>query len=107
MIVVKRKKKNRKYLAIRDEVPLTKKGPLARFTELVLEYLELLEKSDAKLFMFGRSRAWQIVNHVTGKWRHFFRSQSESYYGKLFSNIFALKDFVMVNDPKTKSVRKN
>jgi integrase len=103
MIVVKRKKKARKTMPIRDEVPLPKRGPLAKFTKLVLNYLAMLEDSDAKLFMFGRRRAWQIVNYVTGKWCHFFRSQGESYYGKVFSNIFALKDFVMVTDAKTLS----
>lgn len=103
MIVVKRKKKARKSLPIRDEVPLPKRGPLSKFTQLVLAYLNLVEKPEDKLFRFGRSRAWQIVNHVTGKWCHYFRSQSESYYGKIFSNIFALKDFVMVTDAKTLS----
>lgn len=102
MIVVKRKKK-RKYLPIRDEVPLPKKGTLKKFTNLVIDYLNLVEKVDIKLFSFNRSRAWQIVNYVTGKWCHFFRSQSESYYGKVFGNIFALKDFVMVTDAKTLS----
>jgi integrase len=103
MIVVKRKKKARKTMPIRDEVPLPKRGPLAKFTKLVLDYLAMLEGEDVKLFMFGRRRAWQIVRYVTGYWCHFFRSQGESYYGKLFRNIFALKDFVMVTDAKTLS----
>lgn len=103
MIVVKRKKKARKGLPIRDEVPLAKRGPLLRFTQFVLNYMDMIKNPEDKLFRFGRSRAWQIVNYVTGKWCHFFRSQSESYYGKIFSNIFALKDFVMVTDAKTLS----
>ena len=97
MIVVKRKKKaKRKSRAIRDEVPLPKEGPLAPFTKLVLEYLQLIENPEDKLFPIGRNRAYKIVRYVTGQWPHWFRSQGESWYGKVFSNIFALKDYVGV-----------
>jgi integrase len=104
MILVKRLRTRRgkpvkhKTAPIRDEVPLPLKGPLAKFTKLVLEYLKLLGE-DAKLFTFGRRRAWQIVRHVTEKWCHWFRSQAESYYGKyVFNTPFALRDFVGVSD---------
>jgi len=104
MIVVKRKKKaKRKRRSIRDEVPLPKSGPLAPFTQFVTEYLTRLINAETKLFEFGRHRAWQIVRFVTGKWCHYFRSQGESWYGKIFSNIFALKDFVGVVDASTLS----
>jgi integrase len=97
MIVVKRKKKaKRKSRAIRDEVPLPKEGPLAPFTKLVLDYLQLIENPQDKLFNIGRNRAYKIVRYVTGQWPHWFRSQGESWYGKVFSNIFALKDYVGV-----------
>lgn len=83
---------------IRDEVPLPLTGPLARFTNLVTEYLDLLDEKE-KLFKFKRRRAWQIVKFTTGKWCHWFRSQSESYYGKyVFTSAFALRDFVGVSD---------
>ena len=36
-------------------------------------------------------------------WFHHFRSQGGSWYGKIFSNIFALKDFVGVVDASTLS----
>ena len=104
MIVVKRKKKaKRKRRSIRDEVPLPRAGPLAPFTRFVNEYLERLSNPEANLFKFGRHRAWQIVHYITGKWCHYFRSQGESWYGKIFSNIFALKDFVGVVDTSTLS----
>jgi integrase len=102
MIVVKRKRKaKRKRRSIRDEVPLPRAGLLAPFTQFVVEYLSLLSDQEAKLFRFGRHRAWQIVQFTTGKWCHYFRSQGESWYGKIFSNIFALKDFVGVVDAST------
>jgi len=97
MIVVKRKKKaKRKSRAIRDEVPLPKEGPLAPFTKLALDYLQLIENPEDKLFNIGRNRAYKIVRYVTGQWPHWFRSQGESWFGKVFSNIFALKDYVGV-----------
>ncbi|MEM3000502.1 MAG: hypothetical protein QXX34_08275 [Candidatus Bathyarchaeia archaeon] len=97
MIVVKRKKKaKRKSRAIRDEVPLPREGALAPFTKLILEYLELIENPEDKLFNFGRNRAYKIVCYVTGQWPHWFRSEGESWFGKVFSNIFALKDYVGV-----------
>ncbi len=99
MIVVKRKKKQRKAPPIRAEVPLPKEGPLARFTELVVEYLKMLPE-DAELFEFKRRRAWQIVRHVTGKWCHYFRSQGESWYGKIY-DVFGLKEFVKVTSIET------
>lgn len=105
MILVKRlktrkgKRVKHRTAPIRDEVPLPLKGPLSRFTKLVQEYLESITDPKNKLFKFKRHRAWQIVNHVTGQWCHWFRSQAESYYGKyVFNTPFALRDFVGVSD---------
>ena len=99
MIVVKRKKKQRKAPPIRAEVPLPKEGPLAKFTKLVVEYLNVLP-GDARLFEFKRRRAWQIVKYTTGKWCHYFRSQGESWYGKIY-DVFGLKEFVKVTSIET------
>jgi hypothetical protein len=84
---------------IRDEVPLPLTGPLFKFTRLVQNYLALITEPKEKLFRFKRHRAWQIVNYVTEEWCHWFRSQSESYYGKyVFNSPYALRDFVGVTD---------
>jgi len=99
MIVVKREKKQRRAPPIRAEVSLPKEGPLAKFTKLVVEYLKMLPE-DAKLFEFKRRRAWQIVRHPTGKWCHYFRSQGESWYGKIY-DVFGLKEFVKVTSIET------
>lgn len=105
MILVKRLKTRKgkpvkhKTAPIRDEVPLPLKGPLSKFTRLVQDYLSLIEEPKEKLFNFKRHRAWQVVNYITGQWCHWFRSQSESYYGKhVFNTPFALRDFVGVSD---------
>jgi integrase len=105
MILVKRLKTRKgkpvrhRTAPIRDEVPLPRKGPLFRFTALVLEYLDMISDPKEKLFRFKRHRAWQIVNYVTGEWCHWFRSQAESYYGKyVFNTPFTLRDFVGVSD---------
>lgn len=105
MILVKRLKTRKgkpvrhRTAPIRDEVPLPLKGPLSKFTRLVQEYIDLMGEHKEKLFKFKRHRAWQIVNHATGQWCHWFRSQAESYYGKyVFNTPFALRDFVGVSD---------
>lgn len=84
---------------IRDEVALPLSGPLSKFTILIEDYVQSLPDPKAKLFSFGRRRAWQIVRFITDKWCHWFRSQAESYYGKyVYTTAFALKDFVGVTD---------
>jgi len=105
MILVKRLKTRKgkpvkhKTAPIRDEVPLPLKGPLSKFTRFVRDYLNLTTEPKERLFKFKRHRAWQIVNYVTDQWCHWFRSQSESYYGKYVLNtLFALRDFVGVSD---------
>jgi len=105
MILVKRLKTRKgkpvrhRTAPIRDEVPLPLEGPLFKFTKLVQKHLDLVKEPKERLFKFKRHRAWQIVNHVTGQWCHWFRSQSESYYGKyVFTTPFALRDFVGVSD---------
>ena len=80
MILVKRLKTRKgkpvkhRTAPIRDEVPLPLKGPLSKFTRLVQDYLTLISDPKDKLFKFKRHRAWQIINHVTGQWCHWFRS---------------------------------
>lgn len=84
---------------LRDEVPLPLTEPLFKFTRLVQNYLVLVSEPEERLFKFKHHRAWQIVNCVTGEWCHWFRSQSESYYGKYVLNSpYALRDFVGVSD---------
>jgi len=100
---------------IRDEVALPLHGPLSKFTRLVEDYVLSISDPKAKLFPFSRRRAWQIVKHTTsdlvwkdfrgkgkdvkGAWPHWFRSQSESYYGKyVYTSPFALRDFVGITD---------
>lgn len=65
---------------IRDDWALPKKGTLAPFTRIILDYLKALPKKQTKVFKIKRQRAWQIVNHITGKWCHYFRAMGEAYY---------------------------
>ena len=70
------------------DIPLPKTGnKLAPFTKLIQAYLDLLEDGE-RLFKIGTSRAWDIINTITGGgqgqreegyWNHWFRSQSLSY----------------------------
>ena len=68
---------------IRDDWALPKRGKLAPFTHIVLEYLAMLPESRIKLFEIKRSRAHQIVKHITGKWCHWFRAMGEAYYMRM------------------------
>lgn len=65
---------------IRDDWGLPKKGTLAPFTKIVMDYLKSLPKKQTNIFNIKRQRAWQIVNHITGKWCHYFRAMGEAYY---------------------------
>jgi len=73
---VSKRKKGKRHPTL--DLPLPRVGTFGPFTQLVEEYLEYLKKGE-KLFPFGTSRAWVIVNHITGKWNHYFRAQSLSY----------------------------
>jgi len=80
------------------DIPLPREGMLAPFTEIIEEYLACLRKND-RLFHFKASRAWQIVFHCSGgymdevligKWNHWFRSQSLSYFVRMIRNATAV-----------------
>lgn len=111
MKVVKRRKKTlKKHGVPLREVPLPLNGKLAPFTRLVMEYLKLV-KDNTMLFPshkkerehMSRIRAWQIVNGITGQWCHYFRSQAESHYGRVFKDVIALANFVRVVNVQTLS----
>ena len=111
MQVVKRRKETIvKYGVPLREVPLPLKGDLSQFTKLVVDYLKLIDEN-TMLFPsnkkanshLSRNRSWQIVNGMTGKWCHYFRSQAESNYGRIFKDVIALANFVRVVNVQTLS----
>lgn len=65
---------------IRDDWALPKRGRLAPFTAIIMEYLEKLPQNRNKLFKIKRARAHQIVKHITSKWCHWFRAMGEAHY---------------------------
>lgn len=118
--LVKRKKLSKKGHGLkgpkfRIEVPLPRRGPLTPFTAEIESYILKLPNPEAYLFPkasqyngdldysqpMNRRRAWAIVKYVTGQWPHFFRSQGETYYAKVFRSAWALKDFMGLTDTKT------
>ena len=54
---------------------------LVPFTWLVMEYLEKYAPEKGKLFPYQDCRAWQIINHCTGKFPNWFRAQADRFYG--------------------------
>lgn len=71
---------------------------LVPFGWLIVEYLERFKPED-RLFKFSRYRGWQIVNYVTGMWPHWFRAQSEHFYGYyIHRHPIKLAEFVKIID---------
>ena len=65
---------------ILKEFPLPKTGMLAELTEIIQKYVKSRDWHIADpLFPIGRHQAWKIINDMTGKWPHYFRSQRISY----------------------------
>ena len=109
------KRKGGKYDVV--DIPLPRVGKLAPFTELVEEYLDLVEPEE-KLFRFGSSRALAIIEYMTRDpdapetldpdahydksiWCHYLRAQSLTYMVNLLrSTIIVAKDRGIVN-PQT------
>lgn len=87
-------------LPYRDEVPLPRKGELSRLTDFIVKYLGYVGANE-RLFNFKRQRAWQIVNYVTGKWNHWFRSQAMRHYGRIFRDLIKLGDYMNIVNLET------
>jgi hypothetical protein len=75
----------------------------------VEKYLIIFDK-DQKLFSFGKSRAWVIVNYITGgykdgkpvgKWNHWFRAQSLSYLINLQNSMLRVAEQRGIENPNT------
>jgi len=93
--------KNRpRRVQYREEAFLPLKGERVVFTQLVLDYLKLIGEG-ARLFEFGRVRAWQIINAILGVPCHWLRAYCENYlYDHWGRDILAVSDYVKV-DPRT------
>jgi integrase len=95
---VSKRKKGKRHPML--DLPLPRVGKLAPFTQLVEEYLGYLH-GDKKLFNFGTSRAWVIVNHITGKWNHYFRAQSLSFLINVIGSAIKVAKQRGVENPTT------
>lgn len=92
------------------DLPLPRVGTFAPFTALVEEYLEIL-KPHEKLFEFKESRAWVIINHITGGydekgelvglWNHWFRGASLSYWVNKLGSATRVAKQRGIENPKT------
>lgn len=92
------------------DIPLPRVGRLGPFTKLIEDYLKLLRGKDTKLFPFGDSRAWVIINHITGgkagdksggKWNHWFRAMSFSYQVNLIRSDIKVAKTRGIANPDT------
>jgi len=75
---------------------------LIPFSYLLLDYLKKFAPKKGSIFPITRTRAYQIINYVTGMWPHWFRAQAEHFYGNfLLTDSIKLSKFVKVVDPKS------
>jgi len=74
-------------------------GSLSKFTDIILDYYEACTSD--RLFSFNRQRAWQIVNHMTGKWCHYFRSQKISDTINRIRSSDATSKILGIKNPQT------
>lgn len=82
--ISKRKKKTLMAEGVpRIDIPLPVVGRFRPFTDLIIKWYYVREKratKDDKLFPHTTRRsAYKRVEHITGKWCHWFRSQRLSY----------------------------
>lgn len=62
---------------VKIDVPLPKVGVFEPLTMMILDYLTRVKRG--RIFKIKRCRAWRIINDMTGKWPHYFRSQRISF----------------------------
>lgn len=86
----------------RQENWLPLNGERSKLTDLVLNYLQLLDiRMKDRLFKFGRVRAYQIVTTYLDEPCHWLRAYGENYlYDSWDHDILAVSDYVKV-DPRT------
>lgn len=74
---------------------------LVPFGWLILEYLRKYAPKQNKLFPFEDTRAYQIIETITGNYPNWFRAQAENFYGHyLLTDTIKLSKFVNIQDPK-------
>jgi len=101
--IIKRKVKHVDDYGVRMEIRFPLTGDLSKFTDPVVQYLDLLIKDkgpDAELFPFKKHRGYQIVEHSTqigkknGLMPHYLREMGLKFRLRLYDrNIKQLKVF--------------
>jgi len=93
VIILKRAVDNVTDYPKRNEINLPLDGGLSRFTQLIMDYLDVLGKKE-ELFKFRRGRSHQIIRHTTGEMNHYFRDMGLKLYTRLLDrNLKDLKEF--------------
>ena len=84
---------------IYKDFPLPLEGILRPLTLMILGYWKTKKKG--YLFDISRGRAWQIINYMTGKWCHFFRSQRISYLVNKLRSVNIVADMQGIKKSST------
>jgi len=84
----------------RIDLGLPLDGLFSPFTDLILKWYDL--SPGPKLFPnLGTRRAWEIVDHHTGKWPHYFRSQRISWMVNKVRSPLIVAEILGVKSPQT------
>ena len=101
--ISKRKEKTLKAEGIpRIDFGLPRSGSFSPFTNMVLKWIELSPYVTKKLFPgIGRITAWRRIEHLTGKWPHWFRAQRLSYLMNLIKSETIVAKMLGIKNPGT------
>ena len=98
--ISKRKKKTIRAEGIpRIDFGLPRSGRFSPFTDLFLEWYDLTPGPE--IFKISRVRSWQIIEHHTGKWCHWFRSQRFSWMINRLRSVVIVANMFGVKNPAT------
>jgi len=84
---------------IKKDFPLPKTGVLKPVTDLIMAQYRAVKKG--RLIDLRRRQAYEIVNEMTGKWCHYFRSQRISYLVHKIRGTVPVADIMGIKAPQT------
>jgi len=94
IFVLKKRKKT-----VLNDLAIAREGAYSPLVKIILEYLDTVK--EGKIFNISRSRAWQIITGMTGKWCHYYRSQRMSWLVNTLKGAASATGKIMKVTPST------
>lgn len=101
--ISKRKKQTIKRIGIpKIDMGLPRKGIFSPFTNKLIKWLKVSPYVPILLFPnINRKSAWRIIEHQTGKWPHWFRSQRISWLINALKSETIVAKILGIRNPGT------